>query len=79
MEELPDKEELKNRTLYLTNEDLNAILLELMEENIQINKVTIAMELVAEENQKKEEKTDKELVPQEYHEYLDIFSEEKAA
>ena len=32
------------------------------------------MELAAEENQKKEEKTDKELVPQEYHEYLNIFS-----
>ena len=50
-----------------------------MEENIQINKVTIATELAAEGDQKKEEKTDKELVPQEYHEYLDIFSEEKAA
>ena len=79
MEELPDKEELKNRTLYLTNEDLNAVLLELMEENIQINKVTIATELATKENQKKEEKTDKELVPQEYHEYLDVFSKEKAA
>ena len=79
MEELPDKEELKNRTLYPTNENLNAILLELIEEGIQINKVTIATELAAEENQKKEEKTDAELVPQQYHEYLDIFSEEKAA
>ena len=27
MEELPDKEELKNRTLYPTNKDLNAVLL----------------------------------------------------
>ena len=79
MEELPDKEELKNRTLYLTNEDLNVVLLELMEENIQVNKVTIATELAAEENWMKEEKTDKKLVPQEYHEYLDVFSEEKAA
>ena len=79
MEELPDKEELRNRTLYPTNEDLNAILLELMEESIQINKVTIATELATEENWKKEEKTNKELIPQEYHEYLDIFSEEKAA
>ena len=56
MEELPDEEELKNRTLYPTNEDLNAVLLELMEENIQINKVTIATELATKENQKKEEK-----------------------
>ena len=76
MEELPDEEEPKNRTLYPTNKDLNAVLLEL---SIQINKVTIATELATEENWKKEEKTDKELVPQEYHEYLDIFSEEKAA
>ena len=53
MEELPDKEELKNRTLYLTNEDLNAVLLELMEENIQINKVTIAMELATKEKRRK--------------------------
>ena len=53
MEELPDEEELKNRTLYLTNKDLNAILLELIEEDIRINKVTIATELAAEENQKK--------------------------
>ena len=53
MEEHPDKEENKNQTLYLTNKDLNAILLELIEEDIQISKVTIAMELAAEENKKK--------------------------
>ena len=29
-------------------------------------------------NDKKEERTDEELVPKEFHEYLDIFSEEKA-
>ena len=79
MEEHPDEEENKNRTLYPTNEDLNAILLELIKENIQINKVTIATELATEENQKKEEKTDKELIPKEYHECLDVFSKEKAA
>ena len=38
MEELPDEEEQKNRTLYLTNEDLKAVLLELIEENIQSTK-----------------------------------------
>ena len=79
MEELPDKEELKNRTLYPTNKDLNAILSELIKEGIQINKVIIAIELAAEENRKKEEKTNEELVPQEYHEYLDIFSKGKPA
>ena len=43
-----------------------------------INKTNIATELAIRENDKKEEKTDKELVPKEFHEYLDIFSEEKA-
>jgi hypothetical protein len=36
------------------------------------------MELAIEENSKKQDKMDKQLVPAEYHEYLDIFSEEKA-
>jgi hypothetical protein len=36
------------------------------------------MELAIEENSKKQDKTDKQLVPAEYHKYLDIFSEEKA-
>ena len=53
----------KKQDLYLTNGDLNAVLLELIEESIQINKVAIATELATEENQKKEEKTDEELVP----------------
>ena len=79
MKELPDKEEPKNRTLYPTNKDLNAILLELIDKGVQINKVTIAMELAIKENQKKEEKTNKELIPQKYHKHLDIFSKEKAA
>jgi Reverse transcriptase (RNA-dependent DNA polymerase) len=36
------------------------------------------MELAIEENSKKTDKTDKQLVLVEYHEYLDIFSKEKA-
>ena len=79
MKEHPNKEENENWTLYPTNKDLNAILLELIEKDIQINKVTIAMELVVKENRKKEKKTDKELIPKEYHKYLDVFSEEKVA
>jgi hypothetical protein len=35
------------------------------------------MELAIEENSKKAKKTDKTLVLEEYHEYLDIFNEEK--
>ena len=56
MEEHSDEEENKNRTLYLTNEDLNAILLELIKEDVQISKVTITMELATEENKKKKGK-----------------------
>jgi hypothetical protein len=36
------------------------------------------MELAMEENSKKMDKTDEQLVPAEYHKYLDIFSEENA-
>jgi hypothetical protein len=43
-----------------------------------IHKTNIAMELAIEKNSKKMDKMDKQLVPAEYHEYLDIFSEEKA-
>ena len=78
MEENPDEEENKNQTLYPINKELNVILLELIKEDIQINKITIATELATKQNRKKE-KTDKKLIPEEYHEYLDVFSEEKAA
>ena len=50
-----------------------------MDKEIGINKINVATELAIEENMKKAEKTDRELVPKEYHEYLDIFNEEKAA
>ena len=63
MEEHPDEEENKNQTLYPINEELNVILLELIKEDVQINKITIATELATKENQKKEEKTNKELIP----------------
>ena len=41
-------------------------------------KGTLATELAIQENQKKEELTDEQMVPPEYHEYLDVFSEQKA-
>ena len=37
-----------------------------------------ATKLAIKEDDKKEEKTDEELVPKEFHNYLDIFSKEKA-
>src|SRR6202522_55532 len=59
-------------------EDGETILIKLLEETAWINKTNIATELAIEENSKKAEKTDEELVPEEYHDYLDIFSKEKA-
>ena len=43
-----------------------------------VNKMNVATELAIKENDKKEKKTNEELVPKEFHEYLDILSEEKA-
>ena len=48
-------------------------------EEIWINyKTNVAMELPIKENEKKEDKSVKEIVPMEYHDYLDVFDEEKA-
>jgi hypothetical protein len=78
IEEVADKEEKKNRTTFLMEEDKKEIFIELLETDIWIHKTNIAMELAIEENNKKIDKTDKELVPTEYHDYLDIFNKEKA-
>ena len=59
-----DEEETKNHTKNLIKEDKNMILIELLEETAWINKMNIATELAIKENDKKEEKTDKELVPE---------------
>jgi Reverse transcriptase (RNA-dependent DNA polymerase) len=54
------------------------VYIELLETDVWIHKTNIAMKLAIEENSKKQDKADKQLVLAEYHEYLDIFSEEKA-
>ena len=77
VEEIVDEEETRNHTKNLIEEDRNTILIKLLEEMAWINK-NVATELAIKENDKKEEKTDKGLVPKEFHKYLDIFSEEKA-
>ena len=41
-------------------------------------KTNVATQLATEENKKKQDKPIKELVPEEFHEYLDVFDEEKA-
>ena len=78
VEKIIDEEEIKNHMNNLIEEDKDAILIKLLEETTWINKTNIATKLAIKENNKKEEKTDKELVPEEFHDYLDIFSEEKA-
>ena len=78
VEEIVDKEETRNHMKNLIKEDKNMILIEPLEEMAWINKTNVATELAIKENDKEEERTDEELVLKEFHEYLDIFSEEKA-
>jgi hypothetical protein len=54
------------------------VYIKLLETDVWIHKTNITTELAIKENSKKTDKTDKQLVPVEYHKYLDIFSEEKA-
>jgi hypothetical protein len=78
IEEVVDEEELKNRTTLPLKKDKLGVFIELLETDVWIHKTNIATELAIEENIKKQDKTDKQLVLVEYHEYSDIFSEEKA-
>jgi hypothetical protein len=64
-------------TLPLERDELG-VYIKLLETDVWIHKTNIATELAIEENSKKLNKMDKQLVPAEYHKYLDIFSEEKA-
>jgi Reverse transcriptase (RNA-dependent DNA polymerase) len=78
IEEVVDKEEPGNRTILPLKKNKLGVYIELLETDVWIHKINIAMELAIEENSKKQDKTDEQLVPAEYHGYLDIFSEEKA-
>src|ERR1700678_3412956 len=82
IEEVDDEEEFKTHTLNPLNKDDLSILIGLMDsmepEEVWINaRMNVATELAAEENKKKEGIPIKKLVPEEYHEYLDVFDEEK--
>jgi hypothetical protein len=78
IEQVVDDEERKNQTTLPIVEDKLGVYIDLLETDVWIHKTNIATELAIEENSKKQDKTDEQLVPAEYHEYLDIFSEEKA-
>src|SRR6202789_2621471 len=82
IEEVNDEEEFKTHTLNPLDKDDLSILIGLMDsmepEEIWINaRTNVATELAAEENKKKEGTPIEKLVPEEYHEYLDVFDEEK--
>ena len=62
VEEIVDEEETKNHMNNLIKEDKDTILMKLLEEMTWINKTNVATKLAIKESNKKEEKTDKELV-----------------
>jgi hypothetical protein len=75
IEEVVDDKETKNWTTLPLKENKMGVYIKLLETGVWIQKTNITTELAIEENSKK---TDEQLVPAEYHKYLDIFSEEKA-
>jgi hypothetical protein len=77
IEEVKDDDELKTRTTLPIIEDKLGVYIKLLETDVWICKTNIATELAIGENSKKQDKTDEQLVPAEYHKYLDIFREEK--
>ena len=82
--EVLDEEEYLNRTQNILDEDEESVI-SFMNVNgnfelVWINaKTNLAMDMAIENNLKKQEKSVEEMVPKEYHEFLDVFSEEKAA
>ena len=80
MKEEEDQESAKNHSSNpLLDTDMISLELLDIEDEVWINtKTNMATSLVAEANSKKPELTPKQLVPGEYHKYLDIFDEENA-
>ena len=79
-----DEEEYLNRTQNILDEDEKSIIsfinangkIELVWINVKTN---LAMDMAIENNLKKKELMVEEVVPPEYHEFLNVFSEEKAS
>ena len=83
LKEEVDEENWKNRTINRLEEDetslLMATLMGQINTDIWINtKTNLAMDMTIKANLKKKEIPVTELVPPEYHEFLDVFDEEKA-
>jgi hypothetical protein len=62
IEEVVDEEELKNQTTLPIVENKLGVYIELLETDVWIHKTNIATELAIEENSKKQDKMDKQLV-----------------
>ena len=82
--EVLDEEEYLNRTQNILDEDeefvISFIDVNGKFEPVWINaKTNLAMDMAIKNNLKKQEGTVEEMVPKEYHEFLNVFSEEKAA
>ena len=82
--EVLDEEEYLNRTQNILDEDEKSIISFINVngkiEPVWINaKTNLAMDMAIENNLKKKELTLEEMVPPEYHEFLHVFSEEKAS
>src|SRR5271167_3317281 len=83
IETILDEEEYKNRTLNPIYDDEPFTLIDFLhtleQDEVWINtKTNVAMQLAIKENEKKEEIPVTELVPEEYHDYLNVFDEEQA-
>ena len=79
MEEV-DEEEFMNRTINILDTDEEHVLETIQEyyRGIWINKTNMATELAMAENLKKKALPLEEMIPKKFHEYLDIFDEQKA-
>ena len=83
IEEIPDEDEWRNKTINPTDDDTDLLISYIMgdmDKDIWINsKSTTATRIQAEINSQKKVLPLEEQVPKEFHEFLDVFSEEKAA
>ena len=83
LKEEEDEEEWKNRTINRLDENETSLLMATLtgqlDTDIWINaKTNLAMDMAIKANLKKKEVPVTELIPPEYHEFLDVFDEEKA-
>jgi len=83
IEEVPDEEEWKNKTVNPSDNDEDPLISYIYKDfndYLWINsKATTATKIQAEINSQKKSLPMEEQIPKEFHEYLDVFSEEKAA